>query len=67
MLESTDPAQSLIDHAGVIHAGHVLMGARGHSGARRYLGSVSSKVVAQAPCSVTVIRLAGAVGSEVDA
>ena len=67
VLESTDPARSLIDHAGAIHAGHVLMGARGHSGARRYLGSVSSKVVAQAPCSVTVIRLAGAVGSEVDA
>ena len=64
VLESTDPAQSLIDHAGAIHAGHVLMGARGHSGARRYLGSVSSKVVAQAPCSVTVIRLAGAMDAE---
>jgi hypothetical protein len=33
------------------------MGARGASTARRYLGSVSSQVVAQAPCSVTVIRL----------
>ena len=30
------------------------MGARGHSTARRYLGSVSSQVVAEAPCSVTV-------------
>ena len=60
VLESTDAAQSLIDHAEAIHAGHVLMGARGHSGTRRYLGSVSSKVVAQASCSVTVIRLAGA-------
>jgi nucleotide-binding universal stress UspA family protein len=33
------------------------MGARGHSATRRYLGSVSSQVVAEAPCSVTVIRL----------
>lgn len=57
VLEGTDPAQLLIDHAEGIHADHVLMGARGHSTARRYLGSVSSKVVAQAPCSVTVIRV----------
>jgi nucleotide-binding universal stress UspA family protein len=28
--------------------------------ARRYLGSVSAKVVAEAPCSVTVIRQGGA-------
>ena len=60
VLESTDPAQSLIDHAEALHASHVLMNARGHSTAWRDLGAVSSKVVAQTPCSVTVIRLAGA-------
>jgi non-specific serine/threonine protein kinase/protein-serine/threonine kinase len=57
VLESSDAAQAIIDHATSLHADHVLMGARGHSTARRYLGSVSSKVVAQADCSVTVIRL----------
>lgn len=57
VLESSDPAQAIIDHATAMRADHILMGARGHSTARRYLGSVSSKVVAQAFCSVTVIRL----------
>jgi eukaryotic-like serine/threonine-protein kinase len=56
VLEGSDPAQVMIDHAAAIRADHLLMGARGHSTARRYLGSVSSKVVAQAACSVTVIR-----------
>jgi nucleotide-binding universal stress UspA family protein len=32
------------------------MGARGTSTMRRYLGSVSSQVVAQADCTVTVVR-----------
>jgi non-specific serine/threonine protein kinase/protein-serine/threonine kinase len=56
ILEGTDPAQILIDHATQLGADHILMGARGHSTARRYLGSVSSKVVAEAAASVTVIR-----------
>jgi non-specific serine/threonine protein kinase/protein-serine/threonine kinase len=34
------------------------MGARSASQFRRYLGSVSSAVVAEAPCSVTIVRLA---------
>ncbi len=57
VLEGSDPGQVLIDHATHTHVDHILMGARGHSGSRRFLGSVSSKVVAEAPCSVTVIRL----------
>ena len=60
VLEGPDPAQAIIDHAAQISADHILMGARGHSTARRYLGSVSSKVVAEAAASVTVIRLPGA-------
>ena len=32
------------------------MGARGSSPLRRYLGSISSEVVARAPCTVTVVR-----------
>lgn len=57
VLENPDPGAAIIDYAGHNHVDHILMGARGHSTARRYLGSVSSQVVAEAPCSVTVIRL----------
>lgn len=56
VLEGADPGAVLIDHARRIQADHVVMGARGHSTTRRYLGSVSSQVVAQAPCTVTVVR-----------
>ncbi len=57
ILENTDPATAIIDHAEANRADHILMGARGHSSTRRFLGSVSAKVVAEAGCSVTVIRL----------
>jgi nucleotide-binding universal stress UspA family protein len=57
ILEDPDPGQAIVDHASKNKADHILMGARGHSATRRYLGSVSSQVVAEAPCSVTVIRL----------
>ena len=57
VLENPDPGAAIIDYASHNHVDHILMGARGHSTARRYLGSVSSQVVAEAPCSVTVIRL----------
>jgi serine/threonine protein kinase len=57
VLEGSDPGAVLVDHANANKVDHILMGARGHSNTRRYLGSVSSHVVAQAACSVTVIRL----------
>lgn len=57
VLESSDPAEAIIDHARRILADHVVMGARGSSTTRRFLGSVSARVVAEAPCSVTVLRL----------
>jgi non-specific serine/threonine protein kinase/protein-serine/threonine kinase len=57
VLEGPDPAQAIIEYASANHVDHILMGARGHSTARRYLGSVSAQVVAEAHCSVTVIRL----------
>lgn len=57
ILENSDPATAIIDHAETNKVDHILMGARGHSTARRFLGSVSAKVVAEASCSVTVIRL----------
>ena len=57
ILEGSDPAAAIIDYADANRVDHIIMGARGSSSTRRFLGSVSAKVVAEAPCSVTVIRL----------
>jgi len=56
VLESTDPASQLVDYARHNRVDHIVMGARASSMLRRYLGSVSAHVVAQAPCTVTVVR-----------
>jgi nucleotide-binding universal stress UspA family protein len=56
VFEAVDPAAALIDFSRKSHADHIVMGARGSSSLRRYLGSVSSRVVAEATCSVTVVR-----------
>lgn len=57
VLEGPDPGRAIIDYATENLVDHIMMGAHGHSTARRYLGSVSAQVVAEAHCSVTVIRL----------
>jgi len=59
VLEAPDPAQAIIEFARRNQADHIVMGARGSSGFRRYLGSVSSEVVAETDCTVTVVRVAG--------
>ena len=56
VLESTDPAGQLVDYARHNRVDHIVIGARGSSMLRRYLGSVSARVVAEAPCTVTVVR-----------
>lgn len=56
VLEHSDPAQALLDYARSNHVDHMVMGARGITGVRRLLGSVSARVVAEAPCTVTVVR-----------
>ena len=56
VLEGTDPARALIDFAKLNRTDHIVIGARASSVLRRYLGSVSSQVVAEAPCTVTVVR-----------
>jgi len=58
VLESTDPAAAIVTHARENHVDQVVMGARGQSSTRRYLGSVSAQVTAEAPCTVTVVRAA---------
>jgi len=56
VLESTDPAGQLVDYARHNRVDHIIIGARASSALRRYLGSVSARVVAEAPCTVTVVR-----------
>ena len=56
VLEAPDPAAALIEFAARNQVDHLVMGARGNSTLRRYLGSVSSQVVAQSSCTVTVVR-----------
>ncbi|HOV58307.1 MAG TPA: bifunctional serine/threonine-protein kinase/universal stress protein [Rhodanobacteraceae bacterium] len=56
VLEAPDAADALLDYARNNRVDHIVMGARASSSLRRFLGSVSARVVAEAPCSVTVVR-----------
>jgi len=57
VIEAIDPAAALIEFATRNHVRHLVTGARASSKLRRYMGSISNKVVAEAPCSVTVVRV----------
>jgi nucleotide-binding universal stress UspA family protein len=57
VLEAPDAATAIVEFAQKTQVDHIIMGARGNSALRRYLGSVSSQVVAQADCTVTVVRV----------
>jgi nucleotide-binding universal stress UspA family protein len=59
VLEAPDTASAIVEFARKNQVDHIVMGARSSSMLRRYLGSVSSQVVAQAHCTVTVVRAAG--------
>jgi serine/threonine protein kinase len=56
VLEAIDPAAAILEFAAVNHVDHIVIGARQNSLARTLLGSVSAKVAAEAPCTVTVVR-----------
>jgi len=56
VLESDDPAAALIEYARENQVDHLVIGASGSSTLRRLLGSVSARVVTEAPCTVTVVR-----------
>lgn len=56
VLEAIDPAASILDFVEASHVNHILIGARRTSPLRKLLGSVSAKVTAEAPCTVTVVR-----------
>jgi len=57
VLEGPDPASVLVDFVRQNGVDHVVLGARGASPLRRYLGSVSAQVVAESPCTVTVVKV----------
>ncbi|KIF82933.1 bifunctional serine/threonine-protein kinase/universal stress protein [Noviherbaspirillum autotrophicum] len=67
VLEAPDAAAAIIDYAKVNDVDHIVIGSRGSSVLRRYLGSVSSQVVAQADCTVTVVKSGGDSSSSADA
>jgi K+-sensing histidine kinase KdpD len=56
VLEAIDPATAVLEFAEVNQIDHIIIGARQGSMLRTLLGSVSSKVAAEAGCSVTVVR-----------
>jgi eukaryotic-like serine/threonine-protein kinase len=56
VLEGSDPGAALVEYARNNQIDHLLLGARGQTPLRRYLGSTSTHVVAQAPCTVTIVR-----------
>ncbi len=56
VLESIDPADAILEYARVNNVDHIVMGARANSTMRKLLGSVSGRVAAEAPCTVTVVR-----------
>ena len=57
VLEAVSPAAALLDYATANPVDHIVLGARCRSVRRKLLGSVSGEVAAQAPCTVTVVRL----------
>ncbi len=56
VLEAHDPAAAIIDYAHNNNVDQIIIGSRGSSTIRRYLGSVSAQVVAEAECTVTVVK-----------
>lgn len=60
VIEAPDAASAILDYARRNQVDHIVMGARSSSLLRRYLGSVSAQVAAQADCTVTVVRANGA-------
>ena len=54
---SGDPSEEIIRLANIYQADLIVIGSRGLTGVKRILqGSVSSQVVADAPCSVLVVK-----------
>lgn len=57
VLEAVSPAEAILTYARNNDASHIVVGARASSALRRHLGSVSTRIVAEALCSVSVVRV----------
>ncbi len=57
VLEAVAPADAILNYARHNDVSHIVVGARASSALRRHLGSVSTKIVAEALCSVSVVRI----------
>jgi len=57
VVEAIGPAAAILQYAKHNDVGHIVLGARASSALRRHLGSVSAEVVAEALCSVSVVRV----------
>ena len=66
VLEAIDPAEAILEFARVNNVDQIIMGARTNSTMRKILGSVSGRVAAEAPCTVTVVRDRGISGATHD-
>lgn len=56
VLESEKAAAGLIDYAEMNYVDHILIGAARSAGPMRLCPGVSGQVIAEAPCSVTIVR-----------
>lgn len=59
VIEAVSAADAILRYAEHNDIDHIVLGARSSSAVRRHLGSVSTKVVAEALCSVSVVRVKG--------
>lgn len=64
VIEAVSAADAVLRYAEHNQIDHIVIGARSSSALRRHLGSVSTKVVAEAHCSVSVVRIKGAAGEQ---
>jgi nucleotide-binding universal stress UspA family protein len=60
VMDAVNPASAILDFSNENHVSHILIGARQNSLKRSLLGGVSAEVVADAACTVTVVRPPGA-------
>lgn len=63
VIEAVSAADAILNYAEHNDIDHIVLGARASSAVRRHLGSVSTKVVAEAHCSVSVVRVKGGAAS----
>ena len=56
VLESGKPAAALIDYAKMNDVGHMLIGTSRDGASAQRLPGICAQVIAEAPCSVTVVR-----------